>query len=350
MDFFEALEWSNWKNLSQELRTQVMNQVLMYFVSPLKYVSDVEYKEFELAGVKCKTFECSIDGERFVLVPGNKEAILGWNFGTQGLPITCWDQEPNEENLYFEELRKNYQFITTEDWDFFVNESTSSLRKVAISPMLVQKTALPAGARAIGELNAVTGEFTGIVEDFLPIEQAIRTYFKQGTSLLDSLTFQLPSELYEENQFYAKLNLADETYQVYHHESCTFETLKTAVNQQVFDLLSEDEWEYVVGAGTRKLFRWGNDLEQGENYQGRQVARKIKQENMFGLVIDHSRRFWELTDSGFLKLEKMEATGIPLFDWMPLSSYYRSRKILIKEKKLHPADYAYRKVIVISRD
>ena len=44
MDFFEALEWKNWKILSDELRMQVMNQVLMYFVSPLKYVSDVEYK------------------------------------------------------------------------------------------------------------------------------------------------------------------------------------------------------------------------------------------------------------------------------------------------------------------
>lgn len=350
MDFFEALEWSNWKNLSQELRTQVMDQVLMYFVSPLKYVSDVEYKEFELSGIKCKTFECSIDGERFVLVPGNKEAILGWNFGTQGLPITCWDQKQVKDNAYFEELQQSYQFKTTEDWDFFVNESTSGLRKVAISPMLVQKTALPAGTHAIGELNTVTGEFTGIVEEFLPIEPALRAYFKSGTSLLDSLTFQLPNEIYEENQFYAKLNVSDETYQVYRHENCTFETLKKAVNQQVFDLLSEDEWEYVVGAGTRKLFRWGNDLEQGENYQGRQVARKMKQENMFGLVVDNHRRFWELTDSGFLKLEKMEETGIPLFDWMPLSSYYRSRKILAKEKELHPGDYAYRKVIVISKD
>ncbi len=30
MDFFEALEWKNWKILSDELRMQVMNQVLMY--------------------------------------------------------------------------------------------------------------------------------------------------------------------------------------------------------------------------------------------------------------------------------------------------------------------------------
>lgn len=60
MHLFEALEWSNWKNLSIEVKNQVINQVLMYFVSPLKRISDVEYKEFELAGVKCGTFECSM--------------------------------------------------------------------------------------------------------------------------------------------------------------------------------------------------------------------------------------------------------------------------------------------------
>ncbi|GMA54466.1 hypothetical protein GCM10025857_58230 [Alicyclobacillus contaminans] len=36
VNIFEALEWTQWKTLSLELKTQVMNQVLKYFVSPLK--------------------------------------------------------------------------------------------------------------------------------------------------------------------------------------------------------------------------------------------------------------------------------------------------------------------------
>lgn len=36
MDFFEALQWTNWKNLTAEVKSQVFQQVVMYFVSPLK--------------------------------------------------------------------------------------------------------------------------------------------------------------------------------------------------------------------------------------------------------------------------------------------------------------------------
>lgn len=348
MNFFEALEWKNWKNLSDELRMQVMNQVLMYFVSPLKYVSDVEYKEFKLSGVKCQTFECSIDGERFVLIPGNKEAILGWNIGTQGLPVTTWDMKASEVSKHYQRIKENYQLEGTEEWDAFVNESTSALRKVAISPMLVQKSSLPAGAKYIGQLDLVTGEFKGEVDAFVPIEHQLRMHFELPKTLEDSLNFQIPTEIFEENRYYGRLEKASDSYHLYTHEACTHATLKKRIHDQVFDLLTEDEWEYAVGGGTRRLFRWGNDLERGENYQGRQVTQKMQRENMFGLVVDSTRKFWELTDSAnHLKLEKMQAVGIPLFDYLPLASYYRSRKLLSAETVLAPTDYAYRKAIVI---
>lgn len=350
MNFFEALEWKNWKNLSDELRIQVMNQVLMYFVSPLKYISDVEYKEFQLAGIKCQTFECSIDGERFVLIPGNKEAILGWNFGVQGLPVTTWDSKATAFSEVYQKVKENYQLETTDEWDAFVNESTSSLRKVAISPMLVQKSAVPAGTSYIGELNLVTGEFSGEVAAFLPIEQQLRGYFKEPKSLEDCFSFQMPKEIFEKNHYYGQLEKDRDVYRLYTHEACTHSTLKQKTHDQVFDLLTEDEWEYAVGGGTRRLFRWGNDLERGENYQGRQVTRKIQQENAFGLIIDSSRNFWELTDSNHLKLEKMQEVGIPLFDYLPLASYYRSRKILSEDTWLSPKDFAYRKAIVIREE
>ncbi|MHC5267767.1 DUF7278 family profilin-like fold-containing protein [Enterococcus sp. LJL98] len=347
MNFFDALEWRNWKNLSDELRMQVMNQVLMYFVSPLKYVSDVTYKEFALSGIKCQTFECSIDGERFVLIPGNKEAILGWNIGTQGLPVTTWDVPATNQTDFYKKAQEAYQLETTEDWDVFVNESTSALRKVAISPMLVQKRAIPAGTKAIGEFNLVTGEFHGEVADFLPIDQQLRARFKQPQSLEESLSMPLPTDFFEEGQYYGRLIRGKDAYALFTHDICTHRTLRQSVHDQVFDLLTEDEWEYAVGGGTRRLFRWGNDLGRGENAQGRQVSRRMQAENMFGLVVDSHRRFWEMTDSNHLKLEKQSSVGIPLFDYLPLASYYRSRQILSEDTTLHPSDYSYRKAIVI---
>ncbi|MEG0293206.1 DUF7278 family profilin-like fold-containing protein [Enterococcus sp.] len=338
MTFFEALEWINWKNLSKELRAQVMNQVLMYFVSPLKYISDVDYCVFELAGVKCETFECTIDDERFVLVPGNQEAILGWNFGTQGLPVGTWDQECQEASDYYLKITENYDLKTTEDWDTFVNESTSPLRKVSIPPMLVQKNALPAGGKAIGELNLITGEFSGVVEDFLPIEEAVRAHFLGSETLEDCLKKTHPSEIFEENLFYAKWYPDSDTYHIFKHQSETFHTLKEKVQAELFDLLDEDAWEYALGAGTRKLFRGRNYVEQRP---------KTLQANMFGLTFSTDNDYWEVIDSPYLKLEKMEYIGIPLFDALPLATYYRSRKLRSNQEALSPVNYSYRKAIII---
>ena len=43
VDFFEALQWTNWKNLTAEVKSQVFQQVVMYFVSPLKEITDVHF-------------------------------------------------------------------------------------------------------------------------------------------------------------------------------------------------------------------------------------------------------------------------------------------------------------------
>lgn len=338
MTFFEALEWVNWKNLSKELRVQVMNQVLMYFVSPLKYVSDVEAVVFELGGVKCDTFECKIDGEPFILIPGNEEAILGWNFGTQGLPVSAWDQKCQTTSDYYLKFTKSYGLKTTEEWDAFVNESTSPLRKVAIPPMLVQKHPVPVGGQRIGKFNSVTGEFTGIVESFLPIESSVRKHFTGSATLEDCFKKMHPMELFEENSFYARGHMDSDTYEIYTHQNETFDSLKGQVETDLFELLDEDAWEYVLGAGTRKLFRWRHYLEQRP---------KTMQANMFGLCFSTSNDYWEITDSPFLKLEKMETVGLPLFDVLPLATYYRSRKLRVNEEILSPTDYAYRKAIVI---
>ena len=133
MDFFEALQWTNWKNLTAEVKSQVFQQVVMYFVSPLKEITDVHFIKTSYAGIKCETFELTIDEEPFVFVPGNYETILGWDLGIQGLPITCWSkmwQEPLSPSL--RRLIKGYGLSNAEEWGDFVNESMSPLRKATI--------------------------------------------------------------------------------------------------------------------------------------------------------------------------------------------------------------------------
>ncbi|HIY58594.1 MAG TPA: hypothetical protein H9829_10465 [Candidatus Tetragenococcus pullicola] len=350
MNLFDALEWSQWKKLSNEVKSQVISQVLMYFVSPLKKVSNVEYKQFQIAGIKCTSFECLIDNEPFVLVPGNKETILGWDLGTQGLPVTVWDQKTKSEDKKFLEIKRNYQLETTKDWDIFVNESTSPLRKVSIPPMLIQKKATPVGTEFIGVLDAITGIFKGDNEKYAKVQEELNACFQQVNSLEESLIKPVPRELYKKNLFYAWLDTNTEKYHVYSHQECTQKSLKEKLDAEVFDLLSEDQWEYAVAAGTRKLFRWGNDIDRNQPYYGKQVIKKIEQSNMFGLYFDFSFSHWEITNSNRLKLEKQAEVGIPLYDCLPLSSYYRSQKILSENEYLDADSFLYRKAIIIQNE
>ncbi|MDN6639911.1 MAG: hypothetical protein L0L10_03930 [Tetragenococcus sp.] len=350
VNIFEALERTQWKKLSLELKTQVMNQVLKYFVSPLKKISAVSYQQFELDGVKCDTFECLIDGESFVLVPGNQAAILGWESGIQGISRNSWDQNPARMNETYQKIVQSYSLKTAEDWDIFVNESMSPLRKRAIAPMLVQKRSQPVGTTYIGDVDLITGEFSGDLEAFRSFEKMFYGYFKRSQTFEESLRTEVPVEIFEENKFYARLFEKSEKYAVYTHETCDFHHLRKKIDEQLFDLLSEDQWEYAVSGATRKLFRWGNDVEEDDSYYGSQLTKKIQQANVFGLYFSPHLDHWELTNAMYLKLEKLEKLGHPLYDHLPLASYYRSREILAADDPMSPRDFRFRKAILIQNN
>lgn len=349
VDFFTALEWCNWKNLPSEVKKQVFQQVLMYYVSPLKEISQVRLVDYEYFGLKCETFELLIDEEAFVFIPGNKEAILGWNLGVQGLPKTSWDSEL-EEPLASQvaELLKNYQLETVADWDIFVNEATSPLRKAKIPPMLVQKYPSPPGAVYLGLFNTVTGEFTGKLEAFSPLEKKVKAYFKTAASLEESLTKSLPAVFMEENCYYGELHTLSGNYLLYTHEDCTQESLCKKLTAQGYDLLTEDQWEYMTGAGTRRLFRWGNTLLPHTEFNS---VKSCKAEpNMFGIEFSGSLSRWEITSSHFLKMEQWQPSGHILLDNLPCSSYYRSKKMLRPKEILSSEKFLHRKSIRIEPD
>lgn len=347
MNLFEILEWSNWKNLSKEAKIQAIQQVLMYFVNPLKEISHLELMKFELGGVKCETFEFEIDGDPFVFIPGNPEAILGWDLGVSGLPTNSWDQHhPTKAGDKISRVLEDYGLNTIDEWNHFVNLNTSDLRKVNIPPMIVEKFPLPAGCLFIGMLNTITGEFTGKMEQFAPLEQAIRG---QLMSQQDPFA-AYPENILAPNQFYLELHEGTDEYYVFQHQAVNQRSLREAVQKNGFDLLNESQWEFAVGAGTRRLFRWGTALDNDDSYYGRQVKLSMAQPNMFGLVVDSSETRYELTDEAVLKLDRWEQGGIPLLDYLPLATYYRAPRLLTPEESLSPLEFAYRRGIIIQLD
>lgn len=351
MNLFEMLRWNNWKNLTDEAKIQAFQQVLMYFVSPLKEITNLELLTYQLDGVKCRTFELEIDGEAFVFVPGQKEAILGWDLGVKGLATNAWsitNTHPLTKND--KQIVAEYHLGDLDSWNLYVNLHTSPLRKKDIPPMLIQKHALPAGTRYLGMLDTITGEFMGNVAKFSPFEAEVKAQLTPPQTFEESLNYSLPYHILSPNAFYLEIADGTDSYYVFEHFECNQTSLIHTIQNEGFDLLSEDQWEFMVGAGTRKLFRWGNAADVDESYWGRQVKSLKQGPNMFGVVINGGANRYELTCDAVLKMEHSQKSGIPLLELLPEATYYRANRRLKADEKLTPQDFLYRKVISIELD
>ncbi|EOH99532.1 hypothetical protein UAW_00684 [Enterococcus haemoperoxidus ATCC BAA-382] len=366
MDLFEQVEWANWKKLKDPEKEELVHQLLMYFVPPTVEVGTIHLVNFELYGIKCRTFELEFDGELFVFIPGNSEAILGWDLGTEGLrshELLGFDVADLEKNTFkttltnetilpvskWLEEESQYDLTSLEGISGYINDHTTDLRKVAIPAMFVQKYALPAGTEFLGIFDTITGTFEGEVEQFSQYEEIICEQLFPKLSAEQSFAWTFPKSLLVENECYLEFLPESDYYFVYSHNHFTHEELKHAVKRQGFDLLSEDQWEFAVGGGTRRLFRWGNELLIQDNQSGRQIKSKMDGANMFGLVIDTQQNHFELTnDSAKSKLINQLAEKETVIEKMlPLSTYFCSNHMISADKKLSPKEYLYRKVIKI---
>lgn len=350
MNLLEQLDWSYWKRLTPKEKRTLVSQLLLHFVTPLMKITDIELKDFELFGIKCQTFQLVIDDEEFVFVPGNQKAILGWNLGTKGLSLL--ETAPNSHEITIpKELRGQYNFFDVDSLGELINEKTSNLRKVQIPPMFVQRRTLPAGTNYLGVYDSVTGGFEGEADQFSTIEKEIKDVLSPNLTPAESLTWSFPKNVLSDGQWYIEMIPNSDCYAVYNHERHTYASLRKKIRRKNFDLLTEDQWEYVNGAGSRRLFRWGNDLAVNDPYRGKKIQKTMTKSNMFGLYFDTSMTRFELTeDPGVLKLKNQQNnTGIPVVDFLPLSTYYVNDMTMLKEDEiLAPSEYLYRKAILIN--
>lgn len=366
IDLFKQLEWSYWKTLNDLEKTRLFEQVQRYFIPSTLTITSVELVTFELCGIKCRTFEVEIDCELFVLVPGNPEAILGWDLGAEGLRyhelLSCDTHylsndavAPcltfNEQQALYKEIEneENSTMTSMEEIRTYINLHTSPLRKAAIPAMLVQKAALPVGTRFLGVLDTVTGTFTGDWARFFPYEDQIKQILCPTLTARESLIFIHPETYIETNQFYLEALPESDHYFVYSFQQATHAQLQGRLKKQGFTLLTQDQWEYAVGAGTRKLFRWGNDLFVKANESGRQLLGKMCGPNMFGLLFETTQSSYELTTrltQCKLSYDKRHR-GTLIEQQLPLSSYYCSGHQLSADQLLDPTTYSSRRAILI---
>lgn len=353
MNWFEAAEFSKWKNLSKEEKKEVFGPLLMYFVNPLIQITQNQLTDFEMYGMKCQTFQMKMNGEDFVFIPGQRDVILGWDAGAKGLKVHELLEKSNSKDLNLEKsdnllYPENFGIETLDDINQYINQNTTLLRKVDLPPMLVSVHAIPVGATFCGVYHCVTGQFSGD-ENFFQLHQSEITRAIQGSGEKSLFSLSYEKSILYKQKFYLEQIKDTDSYAVYQHKLLTYHEQKNELENKGFSLLSENAWEYAVGGGTRRLFRWGNDLSIDLSQDPLTAYQKMRQPNMFGLSVDCTQQHYELTDNPLtVKLGRVasdEASFIKKI--LPFSSYYQSYHQLDFTKQMDPTLYSFRKAIIL---
>lgn len=369
MEFYDCLQLHNWKQLTDDEKSELFAGVIKFFLNPRLSLDWQRLVTFDMCGMKCRTFELMLNGEVFVFIPGQKEVILGWDFGSQGLkpqdllkgfgpvkgmsqtygtPLTSADLSSLSDAIDHE--GEYYDFRYLEDIDRYINQGTSPLRKVDIPPMIVAKSSQPVGTNLRGSYNLVSGSFVGDMAFFDTHQDAISRTFNPELSLEDSLNWTYPISVFKVDQYYLEQRRDDsDSYHLYDHQDCNYGELWLTLHRAGFQLLSEDAWEYAVGGGTRRLFRWGNEVKMDNDHPFDSALKKLAQANMFGLVQPDQLTHYELTDNNdTVKLACHSTKGRHLIEQiLPYSSYYQPHHQFKVNQKLDPRVYHYRKSIII---
>ncbi len=365
-DFFQQLNNPIWKQLSFDNKQVLLQHVLRYFVNPLLSVSNIEAKHFHYGGIKTDTFEVTIDGSRFVFVPGQTDCLLGWDGGLSGLDGLDCSEERQELRYalknYLNEYLNGYIFqskapswseitnqkLTTQEVAQTINQQTSPLREVSIPPLLVEVSPKFVGLRPIGSYSVVTGELSDSSETSQAILNQIRDLVIPDHSQ-DVFLQEYPRTIRTEKLFIKENKANPDLYDCYIDNPVSYQAVKEDIQRTGMGLLSEDEWEYCRGASTRRLFPWSNKLHRSLLSDLQESP--LGQRNMFGLEIAAPEWGPELIeDQAYTKGDWIEEKHkAPIINLLPFSNYYRSSSPLeiTNHKYLDPGYYCVRRSIRI---
>jgi hypothetical protein len=346
LDFFPELESTYWKQTNDQEKYELFELKIKPKIPKDLTVSQLQLKTFEMSGIKQRSFQFLLNQETFTFIPAARSVILGWDNGGNDEILREVLLNAYDDLVESAEREKRISGQNFNDW---INEHTTNLRKVNIPPMIVSKYASPASASFLGTIDPITGTFKGNQELFSLYQPQIRDVLFPKLSFAESLSFRQPDTYLFKGGFYLELFPFTEKYRVYAHQPMTMVDNISQINRSGFQLLSENEWEYVVGAGCRKLFRFDTQqevaalLSQDNLYQKTKIT---EVENMFGLVIDTTGRRFELTNNPFcLKLTSEKSSGNIVRDILPLATYYQSHQSVSMTELLLPERFSYRKMI-----
>ena len=239
------------------------------------------------------------------------------------------NQDVQEKDLSSEKL-------TTQIVEDGINLMTSDLRKVNIPAMLVEKKPNFVGLRFIGNYSVVTGQLTGAEEPSPETLEILEEAVTPDNSM-EALFQDFPRAVRVDRYFMQQDLKNPDNFACYVADPVGYEEARKEIERTGMGLLNEDEWEYCCGSGTRRLFKWGNQLHRSLIQD--EANSPLWKENMFGLEIANAEFGPELIEGrpytkGAWLEENFKA---PVLNLLPLSSYYSVNLPLLVDPNGHLA-------------
>lgn len=256
------------------------------------------------------TFTAVFDfqGNEFVFVPGNNKLILGWDGFVDGIDNTTRED--------FENLFAEYEIESSvED---FIKTYMSPVREAKVKPLLVERIPHEIGWKDISFEEVIT-RTEGRIDEY--IESVISGKSKEY-------------QIIKGNNILRIKNINNSVHTSFYDE-LSYDNFLKSLNEDGFDLASEDEWEYLCGGGARTLWKWGDSIDYSMSFRhfGDNREYDTDKPNCFGLkiafdpykyeVIAHSKYLLKAGDGGC----NICGGGGIAFGYLPTATFYRDSNV-----------------------
>lgn len=223
----EALMRSVWQGLSEQDRQKWMQRVALQLPEGMQYEG---LQTFERYGQRTQTGVFTHDEQRFVFVPGD-QVTLGWEKWHHGM-----------DEVTTADLHETASSYGIEDIQSFLAGQMSPVREVNIGPMLVECETISLGWIEVTEEEAFAQEHGAF-------PKALAEFKESG---LNEYELHLEFKLIQDN---------GEVRILWFNEGIELQDIIREETAAGFNLLTEDEWEYIYGGGCRTLFPWGDSFD-----------------------------------------------------------------------------------------